>query len=836
MTVQRKYAERAAAALADLLRDGADPAQAADIIEAKMGDAARDREREEQKHLLDVEASAEARLKHLLGASPAVIYSFRAQGDFAPTFVSENITRLFGYRPSEYLEHPDFWRVHVHPDDFERVEAEQADLFDDGGHTAEYRFRKKDGSYCWVSDEQHLLRDEKGEPVEIVGSWSDITARRAAEAAEEQARGRLSVLLESAPAVVYSFKASGDYAPTFVSENIKRLLGYCPEKYLEHPDFWRGNVHPEDLAQVEAEQQKLFDKGRHTAEYRFRKRNGKYIWVSDEQYLLRGDDGQPLEIVGSWSNITARKEAEAAESALKARFALMLQTAPSVVYSFKASGDFAPTFISENVKRVLGYAPDDYLTKPDFWRSRVHPEDLAAVEREQAKLFDQDHHVAEYRFRRHDGIYVWVNDEQRLIRDAHGNPVEVVGSWSEITARKTAEQAALQASEQRLTDAIEAISEGFSLFDAEDKFVLGNHKFAELFDHGSGPPRPGVPYEQILRAAVAKGLISDAEQNAESWLRQRLEQHRHPGDPLLERWSQGRWMQVSERGTENKGTVAVYSDLTDIKESERRAAAANQLIMQSLRYASRIQAAILPAREELSSVTADHFLIWEPRDIVGGDFFWFQPLQDGYAVIVGDCTGHGVPGAFMTLIAWGLLDRMLHRAPSNNPSQVLSGLHQGVQSLLGQDHQVGETDDGLEAGICFVSPKQRQLTFAGARFSLWRANSGEVIEIKGDRKGVGYRRYPRETAFTNVEIELNDGDRFYLTTDGLIDQIGGPRGRSFGKKRFQSLLKQTYAEPMTTQADQLRQSFAKYQGPELRRDDLTVLGFTPLSSFTQLPS
>ncbi len=104
--------------------------------------------------------------------------------------------------------------------------------------------------------------------------------------------------------MIYSFKAKDDYAPTFVSENIKRLLGYCPEKYLEHADFWRNNVHPEDLAAVEAEQAKLFEKGRHTAEYRFRKRNGNYIWVSDEQYLLRGDDGEPLEIVGSWSNIT----------------------------------------------------------------------------------------------------------------------------------------------------------------------------------------------------------------------------------------------------------------------------------------------------------------------------------------------------------------------------------------------------------------------------------------------------------------------------------------------------------------------------------------------------
>ena len=323
------------------------------------------------------EEEARQRLALLLESAPAVIYSFKAKDDYAPTFISENIKRLLGYCPDEYLKDSEFWRGHVHPDDIERVEAEQALLFEQERHTSEYRFRKKDGHYRWVSDEQHLIRDANGKPLEIVGSWSDVTDRKHAEEAEDAARARLSSLLESAPSVIYSFKAKDDYAPTFVSENIKRLLGYCPEKYLEHADFWRNNVHPEDLAAVEAEQAKLFEKGRHVAEYRFRKKNGTYIWVSDDQYLLRGDDGEPAEIVGSWSNITARKQAEQESSAARARFGLMLHRAPAVVYSFAATGDFTPTFVSENIKRVLGYEPDEYLKDPDFWRSRVHPDDLA---------------------------------------------------------------------------------------------------------------------------------------------------------------------------------------------------------------------------------------------------------------------------------------------------------------------------------------------------------------------------------------------------------------------------------------------------------------------------
>ena len=830
MTTLRECADTAAAALVEMLRNAkgeVDAASVAEIIEQVLNQATSETEEGAERRIVDLQASMQERLTRLLDASPAVIYSFKARDDFLPIFVSDNIGTLFGYAPRDYLDDPNFWRERVHPEDLPRIEAEIGNLFVKDKSTLEYRFHRKDGTYCWVSDEQHLIRDEQGEPLEIVGSWSDISARKKAEEAEDALQARLALLLETAPAVVYSFKASGDYAPTFVSENIKRLIGYCPDKYLKNADFWRKRVHPEDLPHVETEQVKLFEQGRHSSEYRFRNIDGSYRWLSDEQHLIRDDKGEPLEIVGSWSDITQRKAAEQAEDALKTRMALLLESAPAVVYSFKATGDFAPTFVSENVKRVLGYCPDEYLKNADFWRSRVHPEDFAAVEAEQVRLFDEGAHTSEYRFRKKDGSYCWVSDEQHLIRDHRGNPMEVVGSWSEVTARKTAEQAALQASEQRLTDAIESISEGFSLYDAEDRLVLGNYKYKELFDHGDGPPQPGSTYEEILRSAVESGLIRDLGMSAETWIAERLAQHRNPGEPVLEHRADGSWLQVSERRTENAGRVAVYSDLTELKESEQRAAAANQLILQSLRYARRIQAAILPQVRDLAAVSADHFLIWEPRDIVGGDFFWFQPIRDGHAVIVGDCTGHGVPGAFMTLVAWGMMDRMLQLAPSDNPSQVLVGLHRGVQSLLGQDQKTGDTDDGLEAGVCFINPDRMKMTFAGARFSLWRSNENGVTEIKGDRRGVGYRRYPKETSYTDITLPYGVGDQFYMTTDGLIDQIGGPRGRSFGKSRFQQLLRKYQGHPMQIQAEAVRNELARYQGHQIRRDDLTILGFVP---------
>jgi serine phosphatase RsbU (regulator of sigma subunit) len=237
---------------------------------------------------------------------------------------------------------------------------------------------------------------------------------------------------------------------------------------------------------------------------------------------------------------------------------------------------------------------------------------------------------------------------------------------------------------------------------------------------------------------------------------------------------------------------------------------------------------MLPSRPALARVLPDHFLIWEPRDIVGGDFFWFHRTNRGFYLAVGDCTGHGVPGAFMTLIACGLIDRHLRVLEEPSPAELLGSLHRELQKLLGQDEAVGETDDGLEAGVCFVDEAARRLAYAGARFPLWRARGGAIDETKGDRAGLGYRRFPPDTAWGEVVLEVEAGDAFYLATDGIIDQVGGARRRAFGKKRLVEVLAANSARPMAAQGRAITETLAAYQGAEARRDDVTVLGFVPV--------
>ena len=451
MTTSSEYAQKATATLHEVLGIAPgdfDAKGTAIVIERAIKNATRERETKARRQVREAQAAAQDRLVRLLSASPAVIYSFKATGDFAPTFVSDNIIDVFGYAPAEYLEDAPFWRDRVHPDDLARVEKVISTFFQNGVHSVEYRFRRKNGSYCWVNDDQHLIRGFDGKPVEIVGAWSDITVRKAAEEEKAAAHVRLSQLLTSSPAVIYSYKAVGDFAPTFVSQNIRERLGYEPEEYLEHPDFWRSRVHPDELAAVEAESIQLFKKGRNTVEYRFLKKDGTYCWVNDAQQLIRDEKGQATEVVGSWSDVTERKRAEEAAAAARDRVEYLLSSAPAVIYSFLATGNYTPTFISQNVKSLLGYDREEYLESPDFWRSRVHPEDSQRILGEYPRLFAEGRLSIEYRFRKKDDSYCWINDELQLLRDAAGDPIEVVGSWSDITARKQLGEALVAAQDR----------------------------------------------------------------------------------------------------------------------------------------------------------------------------------------------------------------------------------------------------------------------------------------------------------------------------------------------------------------------------------------------------
>ena len=226
----------------------------------------------------------------------------------------------------------------------------------------------------------------------------------------------------------------------------------------------------------------------------------------------------------------------------------------------------------------------------------------------------------------------------------------------------------------------------------------------------------------------------------------------------------------------------------ELNRSNRMLAESNRTVMDSIRYARLIQSSILPEEEAVRRRVPDFFALYRPRDIVGGDFYYFRESGENYILAVIDCTGHGVPGAFMTMTANAVLGHVLDTIVNDEPAAILKELNRLMRAALHHDGAVAAVDNGLEIGLCWCAPAQRKLVFAGARIDLHRVSGDKVEKISGDRQSIGYRSSDPAFTYTNHAVALDEKSVFFLTSDGILDQSGGPRGWGFGRKRFCQLL------------------------------------------------
>lgn len=227
----------------------------------------------------------------------------------------------------------------------------------------------------------------------------------------------------------------------------------------------------------------------------------------------------------------------------------------------------------------------------------------------------------------------------------------------------------------------------------------------------------------------------------------------------------------------------------------------------------------------MAEVCPRHFVIWKPRDVVGGDFHYFNRYGQNYLLGVVDCTGHGVPGAFMTMMVKSVLDRITGSICHDDPAKILKELNAIIRATLNQNETSGLSDDGLDIGLCYVSRTPKVVVYAGARIRLYYCVGGEVFEVTGDRQSIGYKESAEGYEYRNHEIRAHEDTVFYLMTDGYSHQSGGERGFSFGRRRLKQLWAQEYARPMEEQKEHLERVLGEYQREEAQRDDITMVGF-----------
>jgi PAS domain S-box-containing protein len=344
-------------------------------------------------------------------------------------------------------------------------------------------------------------------------------------------------------------------------------------------------------------------------------------------------------------------------------------------------------------------------------------------------------------------------------------------------------------------------------------FMLGK-SHTELFVHPEDR-------EKLKEANYNSHLSQEIDITYRLLINDRVKWIREKSFPIFDR--QGKVLKVS----------GICSDVSTLKSKEKELeihstllAQKNKEVLDSINYANRIQSASLGLEEDRLALFPESFVIYKPKDIVSGDFYRFDQIRTNdhhvlKSIFVGDCTGHGVPGASLALLCNSILKQSLTEHNVNSPAESLSFASQQIKSLFHNSID-NKFYDGMDAGFCVIDPESLKLYFAGARFDCWIVRDGALEQIKGDRLHVGLHK--EDLSFENKEFQLNKGDMLYMSSDGYSDQFGGPEEKKFMKKRLFDLLSEIASLQISEQESRLVEEHNEWIGDLEQTDDICLIG------------
>jgi len=282
--------------------------------------------------------------------------------------------------------------------------------------------------------------------------------------------------------------------------------------------------------------------------------------------------------------------------------------------------------------------------------------------------------------------------------------------------------------------------------------------------------------------------------------------------------------QSAELKEQNDKIIKTNEELKQLYETTN---SQKEEIISSINYAQRIQSAILPPEIYITELLNENFIFYKPKEIVSGDFYWIKQVKHYIILVSADCTGHGVPGAFMSMLGISCLNEIVQNREVTQANQILNELRKEIKHSLRQTGKKEESRDGIDMALCVIDRKKNILQYSGAHNPLYiiTNNNEEAVlkEIKADPMPVGVHFFS-DKSFTNHEIQLNIGDAFYIFSDGFVDQNGGNNNHRFSSEKFKKLLLDIHDHPMYEQKEILEQTLKDWMGEHSQRDDILVIG------------
>ena len=269
-------------------------------------------------------------------------------------------------------------------------------------------------------------------------------------------------------------------------------------------------------------------------------------------------------------------------------------------------------------------------------------------------------------------------------------------------------------------------------------------------------------------------------------------------------------------------TAEVVEKQKEVEQQNEKISELYEEVTDSIKYAKGLQDAILPPPEFVEKVMPNSFILYKAKDIVSGDFYWVEEKNNKIYFAAVDCTGHGVPGAFMSIVGYNSLNESLNK--HDNPGNILDGLNKGISKTLNNNSLNSTTKDGMDIALCCYDKKTKELQYAGAYNPLFLIRAGKVIQIKADKTAIGSYYEDTSKKYTNHTLQLIEGDSIYIFSDGYVDQFGGPKEKKYMSRRFREHLIALEGEEMNHQKISLNNALEEWKGSLEQVDDILVMG------------
>lgn len=728
------------------------------------------------------------------------------------TFCNDATVKMFGYNREEMIGRPisEFYAL---SGEFEMVNDTLNYRNEFKGEIVNLR---KNGDQFISQLSSNSIFNKNGVKTGTMGISRDITEKK-------ESDDRFQHIIDNATDIIYTTNIQGEI--TYINMSAKSVLGYSNEDFLGMS--FRKLIHPDDLEFVQNHYNEQFkSRAKETyLECRMVKANGEGIWIG-QNVKTRFSHTNPNLITGFFGilrNLDDIKQVQLSLAESELKYRELFDNSTDLIQSVDPNGQFL--FVNPSWKKTLGY--EDYEIQRINFYDILHPDSKEQCE----LLIEEILKVGDVADQKEHTFKMITKSKREVVLKGGlsvqfeaGQIVAIQSFFRDVTQQELIE-AALVKSQENFKIISSSINDVFFLFDVvtgQYDYISSNCETVlsvtpEYFYAGKNFAKEFLtPDDQILMSEMHKKLRNGENANIEYGL-------------MIDggiRWINEDWFAIKDSTGKTVSISGICRDITKIKIAYNIIYQQNTEISQSIHYAKNIQESTLPTPAEVKQILPESFVLYRSKDVLSGDLYLIDEvhLEDGElcpVFVVGDCTGHGVPGGLLSLLCSGLLTESITNPRIQSPAQALDFVREKLIRLF-RSNPSKYILDGMDAAFCVLSRAKKELYFSGANMSCYLVRENEVIEIAGDKQHIGYNSVM--APFVPITIDIEVGDMVYLTTDGYVDQFGGEKDKKFLRKRLTKLLAEINNLGVSEQHKRLEDAFLDWKGNEDQTDDIVLIG------------